>query len=283
MPTFSREQLGTRLRNLRTRAGLSGADLARILNTNQPRISRIETGRSVPSLDDVRAWAEATNATPEEVAELGGLVQRLATEATSWRILHRLGLTQHQRELGELEQAARGIVVFQPTMIPGLLQIADYARRAMSQGNPLSQADMAQAVRERLERQSVLYDQTKHFEFLLTEAALRWRPGPTELMRAQYDRVISVASLPNVSIGVLMLDQEAPDAFLHPFVLFELDDEAVVTVETYSAEMQVNDPQEVAVYRRTLDRFRETARWGDQAIETIRSLITSFSPEQTDG
>lgn len=226
----------------------------------------------MPSLDDVRAWAEATQATPEEVAELGGLVQRLATETTSWRILHRLGLTQHQRELGELEQEARGIVVFQPTMIPGILQVADYARRVMSQGNPSAQADIAQAVRERLERQDILYDQNKHFEFLLTETALRWRPGPAELMRAQFDRVISVASLPNVSLGILMLDQEAPDAFLHPFVLFELDDDALVTVETYSAEMQVNDPQEVAVYRRTLDRLRDMAVWSREAISTIQSL-----------
>jgi Domain of unknown function (DUF5753) len=226
----------------------------------------------VPSLDDVRAWAAATNATPEEVRELGGLVQRLATEATSWRILHRLGLTQHQRQLGELEQAARRIVVFQPTMIPGLLQIAEYARRVMSQGNPSTQADMAQAVRERLERQGILYDQTKHFEFLLTETALRWRPGPAGMMREQLDRLISMASLPNVSLGILMLDQEAPDAFLHPFVLFELDDEALVTVETYSAEMQVNDPQEVAVYRRTLERLRDMAVWSREAISTIQSL-----------
>jgi hypothetical protein len=220
----------------------------------------------------VRAWAEATNATPEEVAELGGLVQRLATEATSWHILHRLGLTQHQRELGELERAAKRLVVFQPTMVPGLLQIADYARRVMSQGNPSTQEDIAQAVAERLERQTILYDQSKRFEFLLTETAIRWRPGPADLMRAQLDRLISVASLPNVSLGVLMLDQELPDAFLHPFVIFELDDDALVTVETYSAEMQVNDPQEVAVYRRTLDRFAEVAHWGDRAIEAMRGL-----------
>jgi hypothetical protein len=226
----------------------------------------------VPSLDDMRAWAEATHATPEEVAELGGMVQRLATETTSWRILHRLGLTQHQRELGELEQEARGIVVFQPTMIPGLLQIADYARRVMSQGNPSTQADIAQAVSERVARQTILYDQSKHFEFLLTETALRWRPGPPELMRAQLAQLVSVASLPNVSMGVLMLDQEAPDAFLHPFVVFERDDEAVVTVETYSAEMQVHDPQEVAVYRRTLDRLREMAVWSDDAIAVIQMI-----------
>lgn len=256
---------------------MSGADLARILNTNQPRISRIETGHSVPSLDDVRAWAAAAKATPDEVAELGGLVQRLATEATSWHILHRLGLTQHQRELGELERAATRIVVFQPTMIPGLLQIADYARRVMSQGNPSTRADIAQAAAERLERQTILYDQGKRFEFLLTETALRWRPGPAELMRAQLDRLISVASLPNISLGVLMLDREAPDAFLHPFVIFELDDEALVTVETYSAEMQVNDPQEVAVFWHTMDRLRPAAQWGEEAIQTIR-LFTTEEP-----
>lgn len=272
MPTSSREQLGSRLRRLRQRAGLSGADLARTLKTNQPRISRIETGRTLPSLDDVRAWAEATQATPDEVAELGGLVQRLATETTSWRILHRLGLTQHQRELGELEREAKGIVVFQPTMVPGLLQVDDYALRVMSQGNPSTQADIAQAVAERLARQAILYDQSKHFEFLLTETALRWRPGPSETMRAQLDRLISAASLANVSMGVLMLDREAPDAFLHPFVLFELEDDALVTVETYSAEMQVHDPQEVAVYRRTLDRLREMAVWSDDAIFAIQTI-----------
>jgi Domain of unknown function (DUF5753) len=226
----------------------------------------------VPSVDDVKAWAEATRATPEEVAELGGLVQRLATETTSWRILHRLGLTQHQRELGELEREARGIVVFQPTMIPGLLQVDDYALHVMSQGNPSTQADIPQAVAERLARQTILYDPSKRFEFLLTETALRWRPGPPAMMRAQLDRLVSAASLPNVSMGILMLDQEAPDAFLHPFVLFELEDDALVTVETYSAEMQVHDPQEVAVYRRTLDRLREMAVLADAAIAAIQTI-----------
>jgi transcriptional regulator with XRE-family HTH domain len=271
-PEGARRQLGSKLLELRRKAGLSGADLARLLNTNQPRISRIETGRTVPSLDDVRAWAEATNASSEEVAELGALVGRLASEATSWRILHRLGLTQHQREIGELEREASAILVFQPTMVPGLLQVADYARRVMAQGNPSSQADLAQAVAQRMERQAILYNQGKRFEFIITEGALRWRPGPLELMAAQLDRLVSVASLPNVALGVLMLDQEAPDAYLHPFVIFELEDAALVTVETLSAELQVNEHQEVAVYRRTLERFRAAALWDDQAIRAIRAL-----------
>jgi transcriptional regulator with XRE-family HTH domain len=270
----ARRQLGGKLQELRRRAGLSGADLARLLSTNQPRISRIETGRTVPGVGDVRAWAEATHATPEEVAELGDLVRRLATEATSWRILHRLGLTQRQREIAELEREATAIVVFQPTMVPGLLQVADYARRVMAQGNPSSQADLAGAVAQRMERQTILYDQRKRFEFIITEGALRWRPGPPGLMAAQLDRLISVASLPNVSIGVLLLDQEAPDAYLHPFVVFELDDDALITVETLSAELQINEPQEMEVYQRTLERYRGAALWSEDAIAAVRTLFT---------
>jgi hypothetical protein len=158
-------------------------------------------------------------------------------------------------------------------MVPGLMQIADYARRVMAQGNPSSQADLAQAVAQRVERQSILYDQSKHFEFIITEGALRWRPGPSELMAAQVDRLVSLASLPNVSLGMLMLDQEAPDAYLHPFVLWELEGETLVTVETLSAELQINEPQEIEVYRRTLERYRSAARWGEEAIAAVRVLF----------
>jgi transcriptional regulator with XRE-family HTH domain len=268
----TRQELGSKLLALRKRARLSGVSLAERLNTTQSRISRIETGRSVPSLDDVSAWVEATQASPAELQELASLVQQLATEATSWRILHRLGLTERQRQIGELEQEASAIRVFQPTMVPGLLQLADYARRVMEQGNPSSQSDLAAAVSKRMERQTILYDQRKRFEFLITEGALRWRPGPPELMRAQLDRLASIASLPNVELGVLSLDQEAVDAYLHPFVVFELGDETLVTVETYSAELQVNEPQEVLVYQRTLESLRRAALWADQAIQIIRTF-----------
>jgi transcriptional regulator with XRE-family HTH domain len=273
---LTREQLGRKLLALRQRAGLSGAALASRLGTTQPRISRIETGRTIPSLDDVRAWAQATNASQAELQELAALLQHLAATATSWRILHRLGLTERQREIGELEKQATSICVFQPTMVPGLLQIADYARRVMSHGNPSDQADIDAAVQKRLERQTILYDKTKRFEFLLTETALRWRPGPPEMMRAQLDRLVSVANLPNVEFGVIPLEVEAPDAYLHPFVIFELADDPLVTVETYSAEMQVSDPQDVAVYRRTVDRLRPAARWGEDATREIHASVQSL-------
>lgn len=267
MPT-PREQLAASLRALRTKAGLTGEQLAGRLSMSQPKVSRIETGQSLPSLEEVRAWAATTGATREEVADLAALLEQVATSATSWRILHRLGLAGKQQEIAELERRAKHIRTFQPVMVPGLLQIAEYARRVAEMA--YEPGDIGRAVAARLERQSILYDQTKQFDFLITEGALRWRPGPAALMRPQLDRLISVASLPNVRLTVVPLG-EAQIPFLHPFVVWELDDETIVSVETYSAELWVQEAADVARYLEVWERASQGAvgpsRLAELAVE----------------
>jgi len=249
-----REQLAASLRALRQRAGLTGEQLAGQTGLSQPKVSRIETGRSLPNLEELRVWATVTNASEDELAELAALVEQLATSATSWRILHRLGLAGKQQEIKELEQQAQHITTFQPVMVPGLLQVAEYARRVIEMA--YQPGDVGRAVAARMERQAVLYDQSKQFDFIITEGALRWRPGPAELMQAQLDRLISVASLPNVTLSIVPLG-EASIPFLHPFVTWHLEAETLVSVETYSAELWVTDVQDVARYKEVWDRLSE--------------------------
>jgi transcriptional regulator with XRE-family HTH domain len=261
-----REQLAADLRSLRLRAGLTGEQLAGRLRVSQPKISRIENGRSVPTLADLEAWARATNAKPEEVAELAALLEQIATEARSWRLVNLLGLAPRQREIAELERSAHTIRIFQPVMVPGLLQIADYARRVMEMTSTAG-PDIAAAVAVRMERQTILYDQAKRFEFVITEGALRWRPGPPEMMRAQLDRLLSVASLPNVTLSLVPFG-ETPIPLLHPFVIFELEGESLVTAETYSTELQLHDAQDIDRYRHVLDRLRTAAAEDPAALVT---------------
>lgn len=231
---------------------------------SQSKVSRIERGHSLPSVAELQAWARATGASDDALAELAGLVEQVATTATSWRILHRLGLAEKQREIAEVEREARRIQTFQPTMVPGLLQIADYARRVIAMS--YQPGDVAAAVAARIERQSVLYDQTKRFEFLVTEGALGWQPGNMD-MRPQHHRLLSIASLPNVVFSVV---PRGPGSMplLHPFVVFELSAETLVTVETYSAELQVRDAADVARYREVWERLREGAVGGEEWIRT---------------
>jgi transcriptional regulator with XRE-family HTH domain len=264
-----RKQLGNRLRLLRVRAGLTGDTMP---GFTQSKVSRLETGRTTPSLTDIEAWATATSASQEEVSELAALVEQLAVSTTSWRILHHLGRTEKQQDIAELERESRSICVFQPVMIPGLLQIAEYARRSMQMSLAAPLTDLGRAVAARMERQAILYDTTREFEFVLTEPALRWSPGPPEMMRAQLDRLISVASMPNVKLGVIRLDAEPMLPYLHPFVVFEAD-EIVITVETYTAELSIREPSDIATYRQYLDRLRAMAQWADTAVREIQTML----------
>jgi transcriptional regulator with XRE-family HTH domain len=272
-----REQLAANLKALRLQAGLTGDQLAGRLRVSQPKVSRIETGKSTPTLAEIEAWARVTDATGEEVAELASILDQIATEARSWRLVNRLGLAPRQRELAELERASHTIRTFQPTMVPGLLQIADYARRVMELTYTAG-PDIAQAVAVRTERQTILYDQSKHFEFIITEGALRWRPEDVD-MRPQVDRMVSVASLPNVDL-LIVPSGTASFPLLHPFVIFEMEDEALVTVETYSTELQLHDELDIERYRQVLGRLREAA--APDATPLLRSILAN-SPDQAPG
>jgi transcriptional regulator with XRE-family HTH domain len=269
-----RQQLADDLRSLRTAANLTGPQLADRLGVAQSTISRVENAKTTPSSDLVERWARACAASDEQVAQLLTQAENLSLEGTTWRLLHRAGLKVRQDEIGRIEAAALAVRVFQPVMVPGLLQIADYARRVMLQGNPSDQPDIAEAVAARIRRQTILYDPHKQFEFVVTESALRWRPGPPELMRSQLSHLASVASLPNVKLGVIPQDIEAPDAYLHPFVMFESSAERLVTVETYTAEMVIRDDRDIALYERTLERFRSVCKWSEEATTAIRAMAT---------
>jgi uncharacterized protein DUF5753 len=95
-------------------------------------------------------------------------------------------------------------------------------------------------------------------------------------MRAQLDRLISVASLPNVRLGIIPLDREALDAYLHPFVLWELEGETLVTAETLSVLVEVHEPEEVAIYWRTMERYRQSAMWYEEAVQWIQNVVSKI-------
>ncbi len=80
-----RGALGARLRGLRAREGMSGVGLAARLGWGQSKVSRIETGRQIPTENDVRAWGAATSLDASSVDELLDQLRKLRTEHIAWR------------------------------------------------------------------------------------------------------------------------------------------------------------------------------------------------------
>ncbi|MGH8887940.1 MAG: DUF5753 domain-containing protein [Egibacteraceae bacterium] len=176
-----------------------------------------------------------------------------------------------QADVGEREQAARHLRVFQNELVPGLLQTAEYARGVFIMVQEFGAADVDAAVAARLARQQLLYDQTRRFEFLVTEAALRWRPGTKGMLAAQMRHIANVAALPHVDVGVLPLDAQAVTLH-HSFDIDNLDDSDLVTVETASRELHIADPDEVAFLVRRFETLWSVALVGEDCAALLDRL-----------
>nr|WP_062341167.1 helix-turn-helix transcriptional regulator [Herbidospora sakaeratensis] len=278
-----RRRLGAELRRLRDLSGLSGRDLAQRLNISQSKVSRIESGAAVPTLPEVRKWAEEVNASEETAELLSALTDTAHTDVRSWKA-ELVDQPHLQGDVREAERAARRIFAFQSSVVPGLLQTAEYARRVFSMFQvPYTKEQAAAALAGRLDRQLILYDEGRSFHFLITEAALRWRPtGAAAIMAAQLDRISTLSTLSNVSIGVLPLDGEAGVPFSHAFTLFEsADDETgeFVSIETVHANITAHRPSDVELYRSRWAMYREAALVEDDARRFLTGLVAQFQKE----
>ncbi len=160
---------------------------------------------------------------------------------------------------------ARIIRNYQPVVVPGLLHTPGYARRVFEILDTPGQHDVAAFIAARMDRQAILHNESRRFEFLIAEAALRWRLGPPDVMLAQLDRIGLVATLPNVAVGLIPQIAEVtgwPDT---GFIIYEDREEQdpIVHTETLTAGLTISDSEDVERYRRTFDRLRESAVFGE--------------------
>ncbi|MDQ2707705.1 MAG: helix-turn-helix transcriptional regulator [Actinomycetota bacterium] len=290
-PSAALRQLAARLRDLRLDADLDQASLAARLRVAQPQVSRIENARRIPSSDVVARWAGACAASAADRDALVELREAAASERISWRRVHERGLARDQQSYGDMERRAVGIRVFQCSVIPGQLQIGAYARRLFELCTDKTPDEVAAGVQARLDRQLVLHDPPPEgCRFIITEAALRWRPaGDTDgrLLAAQLDRLLAVFDLPGVDLRVLGWEDPQPSTHRHPFVHLVLapedgDDEpaGVVIVETLDGEDVIRSAERLTVYRDYFDLVAAQARSGEDARELIGRVMREVRDER---
>ncbi|HEU0088027.1 MAG TPA: helix-turn-helix transcriptional regulator [Pseudonocardiaceae bacterium] len=265
-------QFGRRLRILREDARLTGKDLAARLGWAQSKVSRLENGKQTATLDDVEAWAQAVRASAEQRATLVAELRDMRFEYATWKYQLRSGTARRQRANLPLEANAALVRVFVPDMIPGLLQTAEYARHVFARlvnlhGIP---NDIEEGVRTRMQRQQVLYDPTKRFRFLLTEAALHYRICPPSVLRGQLDRLSAAAGLNTITIAIIPFRATLPVVPSHAFTMF---DDTLVLVETIGAELSFRASEERALYIDVFERLWKVGVQDHNATALINKVI----------
>ncbi|RZS41096.1 helix-turn-helix protein [Herbihabitans rhizosphaerae] len=261
------------MRKLRKAAGLTGGQLAQRCHMSQSQISRFETGQLLPGADDVDRILHALDVDDLMHTELVALAKVANIEFQNVRADLRRGLHHTQRDLAGLEASATHMRHFLPSLVTGLLQVPEYIRAGLNTPVAGETSDTTRATAIKLDRQAVLHDTTKRFDFLLTEQALRWRFCEPSVMATQMDRLISVSRLPSVAIGALPLSIGCAEGPMSTFVLY---DARLATVELHAGSVVLRDPKEIEYYRKLFDYFAERALWGADARGFIGEVGESF-------
>ncbi|MER7134754.1 helix-turn-helix domain-containing protein [Streptosporangium saharense] len=264
----ARQALGNRLRDIRKDARLTGRALAAEAGWHYSLVSKIENGVINISETHVRTWCRICAAAEQE-SDLVATVRSVETMFVEWRQLLRTGTKKRQQESVRFEAETNHFRVFEPFLIPGLLQTADYALTILSrfiefQGLP---NDVEEGVQARMERQQILYRGDRRFHMVFCEAALTIGVASPEVLAGQLDRLLALSSLPRVHLGIIPTRAEHRFLPLHGFWI--LDDREVL-LETISAEVKLTQPQEINLYRRAFDRMAASAVYGKE----VRTLVT---------
>ncbi|UGQ15217.1 helix-turn-helix domain-containing protein [Yinghuangia sp. ASG 101] len=273
LPSSSAQQarlaLANRLGELCRDAGLTGRVLAERCTWSPAKSSRIMNGRTPPSADDIRAWCRACGA-EDQADDLIAMLRTPEGMWVSWRRMERAGLKRAQEARLPLYQRTRQFRSYSSWLVPGMIQTRAYttaALRAIQRRRGLVD-DVAEAVASRMERQRILCEGDRRFAFLIEESVLRTGIGGVDVMTEQLGHLVTVAALPNVSLGVVPM---RPDRERWPAEGFWLYDSAQVNVELVSGYLTITQPSEVAMYAQTFAELSALAVFGLSA----RALIAA--------
>lgn len=274
-----RARLGARLRELRATHFRSGARLAHHLGWQQSRISKLETGVQLPSPEDLDTWVAATQSGPDARAELGELLTQARIGYTVWSDEYRAGtIAEHQARIGENEAASTLIREYRPSHLPGIVHTVPYARELLTipGGVVLTGAtfdSIEGLIQRRADRQQLLYHSGRRIQILLGEAALRVHFGTVNALIGQLDRLVMLAGLESVELGILSSAEPSP---LMPLGAFSLHDDDTLSVETLTGDLSINGPDDIEAHAKAFEIAWEVAAKGPDAVALIQRVAAEL-------
>jgi transcriptional regulator with XRE-family HTH domain len=260
------EDVGSLLRSHRERRGMSGSALAALAGMSQAKVSRLETGRTPVTPEDVRLLADGLELNADEteaLIRLAGESRAASARLGEWK-LDQTGPAKRQAEIGRAEWRSREIRIFQPIVIAGLLQTSGYAEAVMRTphwrvalaGSDGFEAALLAGVAGRISRQQILARPDKQFSIVMTESVLSNRLTNTEEMLAQIRKVRELAKQDNVSVRFIEADAMLPEAPLNGFQL--IDDDWLI-IDLLNTSVTSRAAADIEVYHDIFDSMSRAA------------------------
>jgi hypothetical protein len=180
-----------------------------------------------------------------------------------------------------LEVAADSIRAYEALLIPGLLQITEYARSVIRALNPTaSSEEIARRLELRLARQALISEANPpSLWVILDEAVLHRLVGGPGVMREQLNHLVEQAQLPNVTLQVLPNTAGAHPGMDGSFDILgfeEPGDPDVVHIENFTSQLYLERPEEVRRYTLIFDHLRAAALGPDDSSAFLAELAKNI-------
>ena len=279
-PYVRRLRLAAELRALRTHAGVTHVQLAKMIGQSRAQISRLENGHVVDQ-DDVMKILDALGVDDERWTKIM-TIAREAGERGWWESNRFMG--ERQSLYANLEAGAQTIREFQMTFIPGLLQTADFTRARGEAdrvaGAPSLNAEKAAA--GRVGRQRMLRRPGgPSYEVIIDELAIRRATAPPEVLKAQlYHIAATVNGSSKITTRVLPVAAtiegfSVPRSAFSIYTFSDPNDPTIVAVDTVTDDLMLTADEDVKRYDELYGRLREASLSVPESLDLLLDTAKS--------
>ncbi|NSC22269.1 helix-turn-helix domain-containing protein [Streptomyces albus subsp. chlorinus] len=278
-PTVRRRRLGQELRRLREQSGMTAEEVADRLLVSQSKISRLENGRRSISQRDVRDLCGVYEVEDHRIVDS---LMQMAKESRQQGWWHAFGDIPYSVYIG-LETDAASLRVYEPQVVPGLLQTRQYAEAVCEGALPeASTTEVEKRVQVRMRRQERIKDPKNPLRVwaVLDEAALRRAVGGPQIMVEQLEYLIELSHVPHLTIQAMPFSMGAHPGVNGQYAILEFPeatDSSVVYLEGVTSDLYLEKTQDVQRYSMMYEHLRAGALNPEQTREFIGNVAKDFA------
>jgi transcriptional regulator with XRE-family HTH domain len=274
-PTVLRILLGTQLRRLRESRGISAQAAAKAIRGSESKISRIELGRNSIREIDVLDLLTFYGVGAVEREQLLTLAEQ-ANRPGWWHRFNDILPDWFQSYVG-MEEAATSIRVYEPQLIPGLLQIPTYTAAVLALCDiPLGEAERHVILRK--ERQRRFTEGRLKLWAIVEETALRRPVGSMEILCDQLRYLLSLSDRPNFTLQVIP-SGTGSHAVTSGFTILrfaEPDLPDVAYLEHLTSALYFDKKSEVDRYLLAMERLSVVAAKPSQTTSILTRILSEL-------
>jgi transcriptional regulator with XRE-family HTH domain len=277
-PSPLRWLIGVELNRHRENTGLKLSEVAERTGMSRAKAGHLETGFQQQDPEDIATLLKLYGVAQRDLDRLTALTTR-ADETTWWAPWAQV-VPDWLRTFVGLEGLAEAEFIFEPMIVPGLLQTEDYAT-AITAETPRVRPDHGErVVNFRLARAERLTDPERPLRLhaVIGEAALRLAVGTPEIRRAQLEHLIQMARLPNVTIQVVRPEDGFHTATSGRFAVLDFElAQPIACSELHDGAVYIQDQDQVRSYKLSAENLQRVALGPEKSVALLRTALKTLT------